>query len=143
MQFQKALYWKSDQSHQPTVQHYDFSEECSNKGGTNEGTCASGFGVCCSCKWIYFMSIIISLIQNVFIKVSLGCGSSNSNNNSYIIQSASTSISNPCKIKICPCTTSICRIRYDLVVSKVLVKKALSIFTVPTLKSLNEIGLAN
>ena len=37
-------FWKSDQN-------YDFSEECSNKGGTNEGSCASGFGVCCSCKF--------------------------------------------------------------------------------------------
>ena len=27
-----------------------FSEECSNKGGTNGGSCASGFGVCCTCK---------------------------------------------------------------------------------------------
>ena len=26
------------------------SEECSNKGGTNGGSCASGFGVCCTCK---------------------------------------------------------------------------------------------
>ena len=24
-----------------------FSEECSSKGGSNEGSCASGFGVCC------------------------------------------------------------------------------------------------
>ena len=29
---------------------YYFSEECSNKGGTNGGSCASGFGVCCTCK---------------------------------------------------------------------------------------------
>ena len=27
-----------------------YSEECSNKGGTNAGSCASGFGVCCTCK---------------------------------------------------------------------------------------------
>jgi len=69
------------------------AEECSNKGGTNDGSCASGFGVCCS--------------------FSLGCGSTNSENNSYIIQSSSTSISNPCKHKICPCSTNVCRIRYD------------------------------
>ena len=25
-------------------------EECSSKGGTSGGTCASGFGVCCYCK---------------------------------------------------------------------------------------------
>ena len=28
----------------------NFSEECSNKGGVNAGSCASGFGVCCTCK---------------------------------------------------------------------------------------------
>ena len=26
-----------------------FSEECSSKGGTSDGSCASGFGVCCVC----------------------------------------------------------------------------------------------
>ena len=26
------------------------SEECSSKGGTNAGSCAQGFGVCCTCK---------------------------------------------------------------------------------------------
>ena len=25
-------------------------EECSNKAGVNAGSCASGFGVCCTCK---------------------------------------------------------------------------------------------
>ena len=25
-------------------------EECSNKGGTEDGSCASGYGVCCICK---------------------------------------------------------------------------------------------
>ena len=30
--------------------HKIFSEECSTKGGTNGGSCASGFGVCCICK---------------------------------------------------------------------------------------------
>ena len=28
------------------------SEECSNKGGTQDGSCANGYGVCCICKWI-------------------------------------------------------------------------------------------
>ena len=30
-----------------------FREECSSKGGTNEGSCASGFGVCCTCKLVF------------------------------------------------------------------------------------------
>ena len=28
-----------------------YREECSTKGGTNEGSCASGYGVCCTCKF--------------------------------------------------------------------------------------------
>ena len=30
---------------------FSFREECSNKGGTNDGSCASGYGVCCSCNF--------------------------------------------------------------------------------------------
>jgi len=70
------------------------AEECSNIGGTNEGSCASGFGVCC-----------IS---------SLACGGSSSTNNSYIVQGSVTTLTSPCTYKICPCSTDICRIRYDL-----------------------------
>ena len=33
-----------------TFIYFSFSEECSTKGGTNAGSCASGFGVCCTCK---------------------------------------------------------------------------------------------
>ena len=29
---------------------FAFREECSSKGGTNDGSCASGYGVCCVCK---------------------------------------------------------------------------------------------
>ena len=29
-----------------------FREECSNKGGNNDGNCASGFGVCCTCTYV-------------------------------------------------------------------------------------------
>ena len=27
-----------------------FSEECSDRGGTSAGSCAEGYGVCCTCK---------------------------------------------------------------------------------------------
>jgi len=70
------------------------AEECSSKGGTNEGSCASGFGVCCV--------------------ISLSCGGSATTNNSYIVQSSTTtSPATPCTYDICPCSTDICRIRYD------------------------------
>jgi len=69
------------------------AEECSNLGGVNEGSCASGFGVCCVIK--------------------ADCGDSFSVNNSYIVQAAVTSLTSPCTYKVCPCSTEICRIRYD------------------------------
>jgi hypothetical protein len=69
-------------------------EECSSKGGKNDGSCASGFGVCC-----------------VF---SLSCGKSASENSTYIVQASATAVSSPCTYTICPCSTDICRIRYDL-----------------------------
>jgi len=69
------------------------SEECSTKGGTNDGSCASGFGVCC-----------------VF---SLSCGDTSSENQTYLVQSSTTSLTSPCTYTICKCATTICRIRFD------------------------------
>ena len=34
-----------------TVIMYQNREECNQRGGTEDGTCASGFGVCCICKF--------------------------------------------------------------------------------------------
>merc|ERR1711976_382332 len=69
------------------------TSECSNKGGSESGSCAEGFGVCC-----------------VF---ELGCGDSASENGSYIVQAATTDPTTPCTMTICPCSTNICRIRLD------------------------------
>merc|ERR1719418_455355 len=69
------------------------AEECSTKGGASDGSCASGFGVCC-----------------VF---ALSCGGSASENQTYLIQSSVTTLTSPCKYTICPASTDICRIRFD------------------------------
>merc|ERR1712223_1388941 len=69
------------------------AEECSSKGGTNEGSCASGFGVCCT--------------------FALSCGGSSSDNNTYLVQTSATSITSPCTYTICPCNQAICRTRFD------------------------------
>merc|ERR1712223_96906 len=69
------------------------SEECSSKSGKNDGSCASGFGVCC-----------------VF---SLACGGTASENQTYLTQTSATAVASPCTYTICPCSSSICRIRYD------------------------------
>merc|ERR1711971_287130 len=69
------------------------SEECSSKGGTSDGPCASGFGVCC-----------------IF---TLACGGSASENQTYLVQASVTTLTSPCKYTICPVATNICRIRFD------------------------------
>ena len=58
-------------------------DECSNKGGVNIGSCASGFGVCCTCKnsilimtrlksfgyWALIFTITISEVNKNISKV--------------------------------------------------------------------------
>jgi len=72
------------------------ADECSSKSGTSSGSCASGFGVCCT--------------------FSLACGSTTGENNTYFDQAAFTTwggSSSPCKYTICP-ASGVCRIRLDL-----------------------------
>ena len=42
-----------------------YSEECSDKGGLNEGSCASGFGVCCVRKLNHLL--IIACLKCTYI----------------------------------------------------------------------------
>ena len=48
---------------------YIFREECSDKGGTNDGTCASGYGICCTCKFLnnikYYLSTLVVNLDKV------------------------------------------------------------------------------
>merc|ERR1711953_305577 len=68
--------------------------ECSNIGGTKDGTCADGFGVCC---------IVI-----------LTTSGSSSVNNTYIYKASGTTYTTgEYKYTICPCSDNICRIRFD------------------------------
>merc|ERR1712130_693971 len=71
------------------------SSECTSKGGTASGTCASSFGVCC-----------------VF---SIACGGTSSANNSYaIISSYSVSSdADPCTYTFCKTNTDVCKLRID------------------------------
>jgi len=74
------------------------AEECSSIGGTNAGSCAEGYGVCCT--------------------VSLTCttGSmshSTSQNNTHLILAATTTPPQQCNYFICPLSSTICRIRLD------------------------------
>ena len=50
----------------------------------------------------------------LFILVTLSCGGTTSDNNTYIVQASTTTApASPCTYKVCPCSSDICRIRYD------------------------------
>ena len=67
------------------------SSECSSLGGRSVGSCASGFGVCCT---IYG-----------------NCGGSSKINNSYF--SSTTSDTSICSFEVCKSESDICQIRLD------------------------------
>jgi len=67
--------------------------ECSNKGGTNAGSCAQGFGVCC-----------------VFVQ---GCGASVAENCTYFESSGTQA--GQCSLEVCPCSSGICQMRLDFI----------------------------
>jgi len=70
------------------------AQECEDQGGTDSGSCADGFGVCCS--------------------IVLTEGGSSSLNQSYMVQDASTTVDEGTMMyTICPCSTDVCRIRFD------------------------------
>merc|ERR1712038_1936911 len=69
------------------------NEPC--QGGTDSGSCADGFGVCCS--------------------IVLTEGGSSSLNQSYMVQTATTTpTTGTMQYTICPCSSDVCRIRFDL-----------------------------
>lgn len=71
------------------------SGECSSIGGSKDGTCADGFGVCC---------IVI-----------LTTSGTSSVNNTYIYKASGTTYTaGDHKYSICPCSENICRLRLDL-----------------------------
>merc|ERR1712110_1103411 len=71
------------------------SAECSDKGGTSSGSCADGFGVCCT--------FVIST-----------CGSSSSENITYWTSPTTITEGASCDLTICPMSSDICQIRLDL-----------------------------
>ena len=67
------------------------SSECSTYGGTSSGSCASGFGVCCT--------------------FTGGCSGSTTLNNTYF--KSSDSDSSPCLFSVCKSNDDICQIRLN------------------------------
>jgi len=66
-------------------------QECSDKAGTNDGSCAEGYGVCCT--------------------FAIKCGTTVAENNTYFESGGSES--GGCSVKICPCSDNICQLRLD------------------------------
>lgn len=65
--------------------------ECTALGGGSDGSCASGFGVCC--------------------KFTATCGATVSVNNTYFTHS--DSMASPCSLKVCRASSNICQLRMD------------------------------
>jgi len=68
-------------------------EECSNKGGTEDGTCASGYGVCCT------------FVTN--------CGASLSENNTYFESEGEED--SHCSVQVCKGKDDIVQLRLDFI----------------------------
>merc|ERR1719187_19741 len=71
------------------------SEECTSKGGSAAGACASSFGVCCT--------------------FSMGCGTTASENCTYHIITTYSTLTDPtpCTYTVCPIDADICKLRID------------------------------
>ena len=61
--------------------------------------------------------------HNDYLTVSLACGGSASQNQSYLVQTSVTTLTSPCSYTICPCSSNICRIRFDFTVRNLKNKK--------------------
>jgi len=87
------------------------SAECSDKGGTSQGSCADGFGVCC-------------------IFVITACGQSSSENSTYW-DAPATIPTGECALTINPLNDNICQLRLDFLTF---------VITGPSTNSLSEIA---
>lgn len=68
--------------------------ECTEKGGTTDGACAEGYGVCC-----------------IF---SIGCGQSTNENITYILGGDDFMDSDAsCEYNICRCSSDVCRVKLE------------------------------
>jgi len=74
------------------------SRECRKKGGIESGTCASGFGVCCTFEG--------------------KCGGHTNENITYFksdTPSVAANMQVPCDFKVCPMSSNICQLRLDFI----------------------------
>ena len=54
-----------------------YRDECSSKGGVSAGTCANGFGVCCTCKSIDYQEAnfvalkLFACLSSIYLRSSV------------------------------------------------------------------------
>ncbi len=84
--------------------------ECSSRGGTNGGTCASGFGVCCLSMTLKIFSnkVNYNSMLNPNFAVTLNCGGMTNENCTYF--NSETIQAGSCKATVCPCNDNICQV---------------------------------
>ena len=90
------------------------SNECLDIGGTADGTCASGFGVCCVLQVQINQYTFISSIQHCFIQYN--CGSKTNYNSTYFANNNYPSTFNTigqCSISVEKVSTDVCQLRLD------------------------------
>ena len=68
----------------------------------------------CVCRLRNNFSLLFILYH--YLTVALSCGGSASENQTYLVQSSVTTLTSPCSYTICPCSSNICRIRFDFTV---------------------------
>ena len=86
---------------------YPFREECSSKSGTNGGTCASGFGVCCVFSGISYI-VTFNPYNVLVLYFSAGCGSTYAENCTYF--EVNRASDGDCNSRICKVSSDICQV---------------------------------
>ena len=76
---------------------------------------------------------LTSVSYHYCLSVTLSCGGSAGENQTYLIQSSVTTLTSPCKYTICPTASDICRIRFDFTVRNL--KRAKRFFVLITASS--------
>ncbi len=88
-------------------------QECESRGGTNAGSCASGFGVCCISMFMpKNLSVhFLTTVPLYFILVTISCGQMSSENCTYFDSSDIADVTDGCCVaEICPCGDHICQV---------------------------------
>ena len=89
------------------------AEECETKGGINSGTCAAGYGVCCTCKLIFYK--LNQRSKFFYFSVILRCGDKSNENCTYFESTGSEL--GACSLKVCRCDSSVCQVNIFFLLS--------------------------